>query len=102
MSMSDGEADPQLNHDVDADNYATTAAHDTPTDQSSRTAQSDADFEAQRLSYTAKIDTGDVSSHAFYVSYMSMQSCLDSGVHHSFPYAGMRKRSLRKLPTARG
>ena len=92
MSMPDRDADPQLDLDIDidADNYATTAAHDTPTDQSSRTAQSDADFEAQRLSYTAKIDTGDVSSHAFCVSYMSIQSCF-----HSLSAYSPTKRSKR-------
>lgn len=39
--------------DDDLDDSTTPAQHD-------RTAQSDADFEAQRQAYTAKHDTGDV------------------------------------------
>ena len=41
---------------VDADDYAETAAHDAPS--VSRTFQSEADFQAQRAIYSAKIDIG--------------------------------------------
>ena len=42
--------------EVDADDYAETAAGDAPT--VSRTHQSEADFEAQKAAYSAKIDNG--------------------------------------------
>ncbi|KAK0255326.1 hypothetical protein B0A54_03192 [Friedmanniomyces endolithicus] len=42
--------------EVDADNYAETAAHDAP--PVSRTFQSEADFQAQKATYSAKIDVG--------------------------------------------
>lgn len=42
--------------EVDADDYAETAAGDTPSVP--RTFQSEADFQAQKASYTAKVDTG--------------------------------------------
>ncbi|KAK4496752.1 hypothetical protein PRZ48_012735 [Zasmidium cellare] len=42
--------------EVDADDYAETAAGDTPSVD--RTFQSEADFQAQKASYTAKIDNG--------------------------------------------
>ncbi|KAK1825519.1 hypothetical protein LTR12_000320 [Friedmanniomyces endolithicus] len=42
--------------EVDADDYAETAAHDTP--PVSRTFQSEADFQAQKATYSAKIDIG--------------------------------------------
>ena len=54
------EADAVLELDVDTEDYATTAANDTPT-ASDRTAQSEADFAAQKASYTAKIENGQVS-----------------------------------------
>jgi len=57
-------ADLDLDLDVDADDYATAVVEDTPTD-SARTALSEEDFEKTRASYSAKIDTGDVSvSHS--------------------------------------
>ncbi|TKA70390.1 hypothetical protein B0A55_05613 [Friedmanniomyces simplex] len=43
--------------EVDADDYAETAAHDTPA--VSRTFQSEADFQAQKDAYSARIDLGD-------------------------------------------
>ena len=59
MSNGDGDSDLDLDLDVDTEDYATTAAHDTPT-SSARTTPSETDFEAQRASYEAKVDTGDV------------------------------------------
>lgn len=45
--------------DVDPDDYATAAAQDTPT--TSRGVQTEADFAAQKASYTAKFAEGNVS-----------------------------------------
>ncbi|KAK0342975.1 hypothetical protein LTR59_016337 [Friedmanniomyces endolithicus] len=42
--------------EVDTDNYAETAAHDAP--PVSRTFQSEADFQTQKATYSAKIDVG--------------------------------------------
>lgn len=53
MSEGDNEL---LAIDVDADDYAETAAGETPL--VSRTYQSEADFERQKASYTAKVDSG--------------------------------------------
>lgn len=49
--------DGLLNIDVDADDYAEAAAGDTPSVP--RTYQSEADFQQQQASYTAKVDNGD-------------------------------------------
>lgn len=53
--MTDQE-DGLLAIEVDADDYAETAAGDTPS--VSRTYQSEADFQIQKASYSAKIDYG--------------------------------------------
>lgn len=54
--MSDEPDDPFSAIEVDADNYATTSATDTPT--VSRTHQSEATFQAIKATYSAKIDNG--------------------------------------------
>lgn len=49
----------ELDLDVDVDEYATAAASDTKA-RSDRTTLTDADFQATRASYRAKIDNGQV------------------------------------------
>ncbi|UJO24786.1 uncharacterized protein CLAFUR5_13803 [Fulvia fulva] len=54
--MSDDHDDSLFAIEVDTDDYAETAAGDTPSVP--RTFQSEADYQAQKASYRAKIDTG--------------------------------------------
>ncbi|SMQ55627.1 unnamed protein product [Zymoseptoria tritici ST99CH_3D7] len=56
--MAEVETNDLFAIDVDPDNYAETAAHDN-TATESRTFQSEETFQAQKASYSAKIDTGD-------------------------------------------
>ncbi|KAF7193525.1 hypothetical protein HII31_05100 [Pseudocercospora fuligena] len=56
--MADNEDDGLLGIEVDTDDYAETAAGDTPSVP--RTFQSEADFQVQKASYTAKIDQGNI------------------------------------------
>ena len=56
--MADNEDDELLGIEVDTDDYAETAAGDTPSVP--RTFQSEADFQVQKASYTAKIDQGNI------------------------------------------
>ncbi|TKA23482.1 hypothetical protein B0A50_07509 [Salinomyces thailandicus] len=56
--------------EVDTDDYAETAAADTPT--VSRTFQSETAFQAQKASYTAKIDDGDI--HAQLIQELESQT----------------------------
>jgi len=53
-TMADDTADGLFAIEVGADDYAETAANDAP--KVSRTFQSEADFQAQKASYTAQID----------------------------------------------
>ncbi|SMY29315.1 unnamed protein product [Zymoseptoria tritici ST99CH_1A5] len=56
--MAEVESNDLFAIDVDPDNYAETAAHDNLAPES-RTFQSEEAFQAQKASYSAKIDTGD-------------------------------------------
>lgn len=73
--MSAPETSDLLTIDVSADDYAKIAATDQevpPSDErKARTHQSEADFQAEKATYTAKIDNGDVSSSAPAFSYSS-------------------------------
>lgn len=55
--MAEPDENELLAIEVDPDDYASTAAGDTPSSVS-RTYQSEADFQVQKASYTAKIDGG--------------------------------------------
>lgn len=63
--------------DVDADDYGTAAAEDTPA-RSRRTEQTEADFEKQRASYTARIENGEVRIYSLRRMYIiiSLQHAL--------------------------
>ena len=50
---------------VDTDDYATAAVEDTPT--RSRGEQTESDFEAEKASYVAKFDNGDVRTTSPYM-----------------------------------
>ncbi|KXT06850.1 hypothetical protein AC578_7183 [Pseudocercospora eumusae] len=56
--MADNEEEGLLGIEVDTDDYAETAAGDTPSIP--RTFQSEADFQVQKASYSAKIDQGNI------------------------------------------
>jgi len=57
MTTDDAGYDAGYDAEVDADDYAVATAQDTPP---SRGFQSDADFQAQKASYTAKFAHGDI------------------------------------------
>lgn len=63
--------------DIDPDDCAETAAGDTPSVP--RTFQSEADFQAQKASYSAKIDTG--NNHAELIK--AVPQLANNGVTHS-------------------
>jgi len=92
-------ADIDLNLDVDTDNYATAAAEDTPTD-SDRTALSEEDFEKTRATYSAKIDTGDVSEFSLqsplHVVFAQSNQKSDQ-THRSGLWTSLRPRSHSRI-----
>lgn len=79
--------------EVDADNYAETAAGDVPS--VSRTYQSEADFQAQKATYTAKIDGGKTYQDLITAVPILEQDKIDSD-SRSGPQNGHLKVKLSK------
>ncbi|KAI5359968.1 hypothetical protein Slin15195_G118290 [Septoria linicola] len=94
--MAEMDANGLFAIDVDADDYAETATVDTPS-AVDRTFQSEADFQKQKASYSAKVDQGNL-----YAELVQVIPDLDPGSERSGQLVALGKRDVQLLEYAVG